>query len=111
MKHFPQLKQPLDRRGLSTQDGLILLAYDIVWRWQQNGSISHLPSYEGLTLTHDTEANLEGLGAYIKQNLDFSRFDEDSVKMAEWKNQVEEENRRKKTNPASNDGIFQTVIK
>lgn len=95
MKQFPRLKYPLDRRNLTTEQGLILLAYDIVWRWRDKASISHLDSFEGLTLVHDTEANLEGLGAFIKRELDFERFDAESVKMAEWKNKVAEENSRR----------------
>lgn len=66
MTEFPKLKYPLDRTSLNTADGLILLAYDMIWRWQKNGSIKHLENSEGVFLLHDTDANLAGLGTYIR---------------------------------------------
>lgn len=98
MKHFPKLQYPLDRRNLSPEAGLILLAYDMIWRWRDKASISHLEPFDGTVLLHDTEANLSSLGCFIEQNLGNDRFDAKDVELCEWKNRIDEEN-RKKQNP------------
>ena len=69
MVQFQKLKYPLNRTTLNAQDGIILLAYDIIWRWRESASISHLQKDDGLALLHDTEANLMGLEAYIKHTI------------------------------------------
>ncbi len=71
-KNFPKLKWPLETRHLTTEQRLILLAYDIVWRqeFQQNVTVNEMEN-----LSHDICANLQGLGAYIEQNVNLFAFE------------------------------------
>lgn len=75
MKTYPKLRYPLDRRALDMEPGLILLAYDMIYRWSQVASVSHLDKFEGITLIHDTEANLDSLGDYINAKIGSDRFE------------------------------------
>jgi len=75
MKSFPSLRYPLDRRTLTTEQGLALIAYDLLYKWTKMASISHLDKMDGLTLEHDTEAVLQSLGGYIEENIGEERFD------------------------------------
>lgn len=72
---FPKLKWPLNRTGLKEEQGLFLLAYDMVWRWHKMASISHLNEIDGLSLLEDTRVNLNQLGLYIVSNIGADRFE------------------------------------
>lgn len=76
MKHYSKLKYPLDRRSLTKEQGLILLAYDICFKTLDKAVTAHLPDLEAQTFIDDLEANLNGLGIYINDVLGADRFED-----------------------------------
>ena len=75
MKQYPKLRWPMNTRDLSAVERRQLLAYDIVWRWLTTASLRDVSETEGITLLHDTEANLNGLGTFIANEIGPHVFD------------------------------------
>lgn len=65
----------MNTRDLSAVERRQLLAYDIVWRWLTTASLRDVSETEGITLLHDTEANLNGLGTFIANEIGPHVFD------------------------------------
>lgn len=65
----------MNTRDLSAVERRQLLAYDIVWRWLTTASLRDAGETEGITLLHDTEANLNGLGTFIANEIGPHVFD------------------------------------
>lgn len=67
MTNFPKLVYPLDRRLLSRDDGLLLLNYDILWRWHNAllPTVGTLTAIEATNLDGDTQVNLNELRKII----------------------------------------------
>lgn len=65
----------MNTRDLSAVERRQLLAYDIVWRWLTTASLRDVGETEGITLLHDTEANLNGLGTFIANEIGPHVFD------------------------------------
>jgi hypothetical protein len=64
---FPKLKYPIQTKGLSNENRLIVLAYDAIYRAREKYSMedqSHDVDY-----IHDLCANLSNLGSYIERHL------------------------------------------
>jgi hypothetical protein len=76
---YPKLKYPLDRRNLNEEQGLILLAYDCVYRLLDAVEV-HKTDLDGparQTLINDAGANMIGLGSYIMEKIGKERFEEE----------------------------------
>lgn len=73
---FPKLKWPLNRTRLNEQDGLILLAYDILWRVKNHAVLSHLEEKEAFNLNHDINSNMISLGRYLRKTLTDDIFED-----------------------------------
>lgn len=65
----------MNTRDLSAVERRQLLAYDIVYRWLTTASLRDVSETEGITLLHDTEANLNGLGTFIANEIGPHVFD------------------------------------
>ena len=65
----------MNTRDLSAVERRQLLAYDIVYRWLTTASLRDAGETEGITLLHDTEANLNGLGTFIANEIGPHVFD------------------------------------
>lgn len=65
----------MNTRDLSAVERRQLLAYDIVYRWLTTASLRDVGETEGITLLHDTEANLNGLGTFIANEIGPHVFD------------------------------------
>jgi hypothetical protein len=74
-KNFPKLKYPIHTFNLKPEVRLILLAYDLTYRWLTTASLRDVSETEGITLLHDTEANLNGLGTFIANEIGPHVFD------------------------------------
>ncbi len=72
---FPKLKYPIHTSYLKPEVRLILLAYDLTYRWLTTASLRDVSETEGITLLHDTEANLNGLGTFIANEIGPHVFD------------------------------------
>lgn len=62
MTTYPKLRHPIHTKGLTTEERMVLLAYDILYR-AKNWESSDVSYYE------DVDANLANLGYYIEHNL------------------------------------------
>lgn len=89
MESFPKLRYPIHTKGLSKEEELILLSYDMHWRtkhYLKQEVNSYLPAF----YWEDIDANLANLGHYIEKNicgfdmaLRFEGYDKDSSQTKE----------------------------
>lgn len=71
---YPKLRYPIHTKGLSNEDRMILLAYDMMWRLKNTISKaeSELKYLDKVTTEdddHDLDANLSNLGHHIETML------------------------------------------
>jgi regulator of RNase E activity RraB len=79
MESFPRLKLPLNRTTLTPDQGRQLLAYDITQRLVAELISPSLDAVGLTTLLSDADANMHGLGTFIRENLGPDRFDDEVV--------------------------------
>lgn len=66
---YPKLRYPIHTKGLSNEDRMILLAYDIIFRSQAAIRNSDWNDMNDPQLEHDLDANLSNLGHHIETNI------------------------------------------
>lgn len=64
---YPKLRYPIHTKGLSNEDRMILLAYDMLWRLK--GKITGFANVTTQDDDHDIDANLSNLGHHIETML------------------------------------------
>lgn len=74
---YPKLKYPLDRRSLSFEHGIILCAYDLIYRLLDAGDFKKLEQLKHEALMQDAQANLIQLGSFINSEIGKDRFEDE----------------------------------
>ncbi len=64
---YPKLRYPIHTKGLSNEDRMILLAYDMLWRLKDKiKGFANVTTHDD---DHDLDANLSNLGHHIETML------------------------------------------
>lgn len=64
---YPKLRYPIHTKGLSNEDRMILLAYDMLWRLKNKiTGFANITTHDD---DHDLDANLSNLGHHIETQL------------------------------------------
>ncbi len=64
---YPKLRYPIHTKGLSNEDRMILLAYDMFWRLKDKiKGFANVTTHDD---DHDLDANLSNLGHHIETML------------------------------------------
>lgn len=64
---YPKIRYPIHTKGLTNEDRMILLAYDMIWRLK--GKITGFSNVTTIDDDHDIDANLSNLGHHIETML------------------------------------------